>query len=237
MILELNKLLPKSNRLPLLDQDNADNFLQKIKARDEGTFKEVMKSILSLKNGEITQEKIVLKFEELLGRYPDLLEEAYLFSDYKKINSANYKKNFSNSNKNNSNNNQSSRNENKKNFTSSINYNERHAIRNRDMPSISSKMQTSPDFVFFSSLRELFTPGVYKIIIKLLHLYNEGVLGHYEFIELVQPYFSRQTDLFEYLKTLTYSKMMNRREYAIFNRPNCELDLSSKLKYLIKYIN
>ena len=60
-----------------------------------------MKAILSLKNGEITQEKIVSKFEELLGRYPDLLEEAYLFSDYKKINSANYKKSLNNVKQNN----------------------------------------------------------------------------------------------------------------------------------------
>ena len=195
-----------------------------------------MKAILSLKNGEITQEKIVSKFEELLGRYPDLLEEAYLFSDYKKINSANYKKSLNNVKQNNTTNTLNSRNENKKTLSSSLNYNDRHSsIRNRDMPSISSKMQTSPDFVFFSSLRDLFTPGVYKNIIKLLHLYNEGVLSHYEFIEMVQPYFSRQVDLFDYLKTLTYSKMMNRRQFAIFNRPNCELDLSKSLRVASYY--
>ena len=195
-----------------------------------------MKAILSLKNGEITQEKIVSKFEDLLGRYPDLLEEAYLFSDYKKINSANYKKSLNNVKQNNTTNTLNSRNENKKTLSSSLNYNDRHSsIRNRDMPSISSKMQTSPDFVFFSSLRDLFTPGVYKNIIKLLHLYNEGVLSHYEFIEMVQPYFSRQVDLFDYLKTLTYSKMMNRRQFAIFNRPNCELDLSKSLRVASYY--
>ena len=195
-----------------------------------------MKAILSLKNGEITQEKIVSKFEELLGRYPDLLEEAYLFSDYKKINSANYKKSLNNVKQNNTTNTLNSRNENKKTISSSLSYNDRHSsIRNRDMPSISSKMQTSPDFVFFSSLRDLFTPGVYKNIIKLLHLYNEGVLSHYEFIEMVQPYFSRQVDLFDYLKTLTYSKMMNRRQFAIFNRPNCELDLSKSLRVASYY--
>ena len=114
MILELNKLLPKSNRLPLLNQENADNFLKKIKNRDEGTFKEVMKTILSYKNEEITQEKVVTRFEELLSRYPDLLEEAYLFTDYKKINSANYKKNINNKNIYNNTNNTSSSNRNEK---------------------------------------------------------------------------------------------------------------------------
>lgn len=44
-----------------------------------------MKAILALKNGEMTQEKIIVKFEELLTKYPDLLEEAYLFADYKKV--------------------------------------------------------------------------------------------------------------------------------------------------------
>ena len=44
-----------------------------------------MKAILSLKNGEITLEKLVSRFEELLSRYPDLLEEAYIYTDPKKV--------------------------------------------------------------------------------------------------------------------------------------------------------
>lgn len=239
LILELNKLLPKTNRLvtllllfnfdqPLLDQENADNFLQKIRNRDEGTFKEVMKAILALKNGEMTQEKIIVKFEELLTKYPDLLEEAYLFADYKKvimlyytiqINSTNFKKAISAKLP------QAIRPDLRKTNNAS---NEKNIIKYLENVPIVPKMQTSPDFVFFSSLKELFSASTYKVIIKLLHLYNEGVVSHYEFIELVQPYFARQTSLFEYLKTLTYSKMMNRRQFAIFNRPICELDLSSK---------
>ena len=198
-----------------------------------------MNAILSYKNGEITTDKITSIFEELLGRYPDLLEEAYLFCDYKKINTSSYKKNIANSNKNNNNNyngTQNTKTENKKtNNNTQNNYSSRYISRNRDIPSISSKMQTSPDFVFFSRLRDLFTPGIYKIVIKMLHLYNEGVLSHYEFIEMVQPYFSSQNDLFDYLKTLTYSKMMNRRQFAIFNRPNCELDLSKSLRVASYY--
>lgn len=190
-----------------------------------------MKAILALKNGEMTQEKIVIKFEELLTRYPDLLEEAYLFADYKKvlywidllcyiqINSSNFKKAISAKAQ------QTSRPDLRK---ANIISNEKNIIKYLENPPIAPKMQTSPDFVFFSSLKELFSLLTYKVIIKLLHLYNEGVLSHYEFVELVQPYFARQFNLFEYLKTLTYSKMMNRRQFAIFNRPICELDLSSK---------
>ena len=46
---------------------------------------------------------------------------------------------------------------------------------------------------------------------------------------MIEPYFSNQFDFFKVFKTLTYSKMMNRRQYAIFNRPMCEMDFSSKI--------
>jgi hypothetical protein len=45
-----------------------------------------MKALLSLKTGEITQEKLISKLEDVLSKYPDLLEEAYLFLDHKKVN-------------------------------------------------------------------------------------------------------------------------------------------------------
>ena len=234
MILELNKLLPKSNRLPLLNQENADNFLKKIKNRDEGTFKEVMKTILSYKNEEITQEKVVTRFEELLSRYPDLLEEAYLFTDYKKINSANYKKNINNKNIYNNTNNPSSSNRNeKKNYSSIINNEKHNMIKYRDMNQSTPKIQASPDYLFFKSLKEIFSPNIYNIIIKLLHLYNEGILSQYEFTQMIEPYFSNQIDLYNIFKTLTYSKMMNRRQFAIFNRPMCEMDFSSIIYFFI----
>ena len=103
-----------------------------------------MNAILSYKNGEITTDKITSIFEELLGRYPDLLEEAYLFCDYKKINTSSYKKNIANSNKNNNNNyngTQNTKTENKKtNNNTQNNYSSRYTSRNRDIPSISSKI-------------------------------------------------------------------------------------------------
>ena len=45
-----------------------------------------MKSLFAFKKEEISQEKLVSRFEELLIKYSDLLEEAYLFLDYKKVN-------------------------------------------------------------------------------------------------------------------------------------------------------
>jgi histone deacetylase complex regulatory component SIN3 len=93
LVLEFNKLLPKSSKLvklfliqPLVDKENADSFLLKIKNRDEYAFRECMKAILSLKNGEIMLEKLVARFEELLANYPDLMEEAYIYTDPKKVN-------------------------------------------------------------------------------------------------------------------------------------------------------
>ena len=45
-----------------------------------------MKSLFAFKKEEISQEKLISKFEEHLLRHSDLLEEAYLFLDYKKVN-------------------------------------------------------------------------------------------------------------------------------------------------------
>ncbi len=70
---------------PLVDQENADNFLVKVRERDESVFREIMKCLFAFKKEEITQEKLISKFEELLMKYGDLMEEAYLFLDHKKV--------------------------------------------------------------------------------------------------------------------------------------------------------
>lgn len=44
-----------------------------------------MRALLELKNEEISEEKLITKFEELLSMHTDLLEEAYLFLDVKKV--------------------------------------------------------------------------------------------------------------------------------------------------------
>ena len=212
LILELNKFLPKSNKLPLLEQENADNFLKKLRNKDEGAFKEIIKIILSYKNKEINFENVISKFEEILCYFPDLLEEAYLFIDYKKLLN---KKNFTKIPQKNEKKQQPST---EKKITSSTE--KTHYIHS---PTTINKLPSSPDSVFFSSLKKIFPNSIYNILIKLLYLYNEGVLSQYEFTQLIQPYFKNRLDHFEYLKNLSYSKMMNRKEFAIFNKPMYEL--------------
>ena len=57
----------------------------KIKERDQGIFNEILKSLLSFKKEEISHEKLINKFEDLLFKYSDLLEESYLFLDLRKV--------------------------------------------------------------------------------------------------------------------------------------------------------
>lgn len=102
--------------------------------------------------------------------------------------------------------------------------------------SFTPKNQSNPEYLFFESLRNILDPYTYKNLIKLLHLYTEGVLNHSEFMLMTEGYFSNNPDLYEYLKTLTYSKMMNRRFYSIINKPLSELDLTSILIKLINYL-
>ena len=254
LIYELNKIMPKNNKLPPVNQDNANEFFQKIKIKDEGCYKEVIKLILQYKNEEINTESLTNKIEEILGKYPELLEEALLFIDSKKISTLNFRKNILN--KNNSNNNIQNNSNNAVNQNiiekaqniqkkenpqqnqslspktydklSSINH---HHYRH-DINQLAPKIQSSPDFVFFVGLKEIFSPEIYKIIIKILYLYIEGIISQYEFTLLITPYFNQQhqQELLEFFKTLTNSKILNRRQHAIFDRPMCEIDFSKTRK-------
>lgn len=148
-------------------QENADNFLLKIKNRDENIFREVMKVLFSLKNNEVNLDKIILKFEELLSRHPDLLEEAYMFLDYKRINTSLYKKALP-SNK----------------FQMKSEQRQK-ALDSRQSASVHSHayyththMHTptkisNPEYVFFTKLKTIFPHRAYNVTMKLLHLYNE----------------------------------------------------------------
>ena len=100
LIYELNKIMPKNNKLPLVTQENANDFFQKVKIKDEGCYKEVIKLIIQYKNEELNTEALTSKIEEILGKYPELLEEALLFIDSKKINTLNFRKNNLNKNTN-----------------------------------------------------------------------------------------------------------------------------------------
>ena len=246
--------MPKNNKLPLT-QENSNEFFQKLKIKDESCYKEVIKVILQFKNEEISTEVLTNKMEEILNKYPELYEEALLFIDSKKINTLNYRKNIINKNssnssiQNNPNNNTINQNNNDKNqniqkkenqqqnqnlspksydkYTSINHHHYRH-----DTNQLAPKIQSNPDYVFFSGLKELFTPEIYKILIKILYLYIEGIISQYEFTVLITPYFNQQhqQELLEFFKTLTNSKILNRRQHAIFDRPMCEIDFSKTRK-------
>ena len=246
--------MPKNNKLTLVTQENANDFFEKLKNKDEGCFKEVFNLFLQLKDEEINVETLTSKVEEILGKYPELLEEILLFIDSKKINTLNYRKNLINKNntnnniQNNTNNNISQNNiesnkPNQKNETRQQNQNlspkiydkyssiNRHNYRH-DMNQIAPKMHSSPDSAFFSGLKEIFSPEIYKTLIKILHLYIEGIISQYEFTVLITPYFNQehQKELLDFFKTLTNSKILNRRQHAIFDRPMCEIDFSKTRK-------
>ena len=246
--------MPKNNKLPLVDQNNADEFFQKLKNKDEGCYKEIIKLILHYKHEEISIEELANKTDEVLNKYPELLEEALLFIDPKKINTLNFRKN--NLNKINSNNNiqnnsnHNSNQNNNENTQSNQKKENRQQIQSlspksydkyslpsryhyrQDMNHLAPKIQSNPDFLFFAGLKEIFSPEIYKIIIKILHLYIEGIISQYEFTVLITPYFNQQhqQELLEFFKTLTNSKILNRRQHAIFDRPMCEIDFSKTRK-------
>ena len=214
LIFELNKIMPKNNKLlPLLNQNNSDEFLEKMKNKDEYVYKEFIKLIMEYRDDNISIESLTNKVEALLNKYPELLEEAMLFIDHKKLNAINYRKNIINktniNNNYNINNNQNNNNINyqsnfennqsnikKENKLQNKNINSSPVIEknqvnkynyHQDINKIPTKIQSSIDYMFFNGLKDLFPPEIYKILIKILFLYIEGIISQYEFSVLITP--------------------------------------------------
>ena len=247
----MNKIIPKSNKIPLVNQYNSDEFFEKLKNQDEDCYKEFIKLIMQYKDDSINNETLTKKTEEILGKYPELLEEAMLFIDYKRLNVNNYKKNLATKNNINNNNHQNiieskdnkesneknessvkkeTKTENKKMETSIIK--EKQITNDYSFPYLTPKIKMSPEYIFFNGLKEIFPPEIYEILIKILYLYIEGIISQYEFTVLITPYFNQEThhNLLEFFKSLTNSKILNRRQHAIFDRPMCEMDFSKTRK-------
>ena len=254
LLFELNKIMPKNNKLPVVNQKNSDEFLEKLKNKDEYTYKEFIKLIIEYRDENINIETLTNKVEAILNKYPDLLEEAFLFIDHKKLNTFNFRKNLINKTNNNINQNIQGNNtiyqsnidnnqtipkkENKQqnhNLNSSPNI-EKHQMNKfhyqQDINKIPPKMQSSLDYMFFNGLKQLFSPDIYKILIKILFLYIEGIISQYEFSILISPYFDKpdHKQFLEYFISLTNSRILNRRQHAIFDRPMCEIDFSKTRK-------
>ena len=244
--------MPKNNKLSIVNQNNSDEFFQKLKTEDEECYKEFIKLIIQYRDEEINIETLINKTEELLSKYPELLEEALIFIDHKRLNIINIKKNIINKNNiNNNSNNDANKKQNSKtnaldkNSTDNNQLNVKKEIRHQNIKMdlspkkekyqiinyyshLSPKIQMSPDYIFFNGLKDLFPPEIYKILIKILYLYNEGIISQYEFTILITPYFTQPNhqNLLEFFKSLTNSKILNRRQHAIFDRPMCEMDFT-----------
>ena len=252
--------MPKNNKLPLLNQNNSDEFFEKLKNRDEYVYKEFIKLIIDYRDDNINIETLTNKVENLLNKYPELLEEAMLFIDHKKLNTINFRKNINNKNNTNSeynniqgNNNlyqtnidniqQNIKKENKQpnqNINSSPTRENPQVIKHnyhQDINKISTKMQSSLDYMFFNGLKNVFPPEIYKILIKILYLYIEGIISQYEFSVLITPYFDKPDNkqFLEFFISLTNSKILNRRQHAVFDRPMCEIDFSKSRKISAYY--
>ena len=247
--------MPKNNKLPLLNQNNSDEFLEKLKNRDEYIYKEFIKLIIEYRDDNINIETLTNKAENLLNKYPELLEEAMLFIDQKKLNTINFRKNINNKTNSNSDysNNQNINNTyqtNIENIQQNIKKESKQQNQNinsspakekpqiikhhyhQDINKISTNMQSSLDYMFFNGLKSVFPPEIYKILIKILYLYIEGIISQYEFSVLITPYFDKPDNkqFLDFFISLTNSKILNRRQHAVFDRPMCEIDFSKTRK-------
>ena len=247
----MNKIIPKSCKFPLVNQNNSDELFEKLKNEDEECYKEFIKLIMKYRDEEITIDILITKVETLLIKFPELLEEAMIFIDNKRLNTINYRKNLSNKNstdntvkqniKSNDNivkesdNNQIDNKKENKHQNNNINLSpikDKNPIHYNYFPTFTPKMPMSPEYIFFDGLKDLFPPEIYQILIKILYLYNEGIISQYEFSVLITPYFNQPNhqNLLEFFKTITNSKILNRRQHAIFDRPMCEMDFSKTRK-------
>jgi histone deacetylase complex regulatory component SIN3 len=68
-----------------VDFDYAKKFLNNIKKISESMFYKTIKALLSFKSEQISIENLIEKFEGIFKNYPELLEESFLFLDYKKV--------------------------------------------------------------------------------------------------------------------------------------------------------
>jgi len=95
--------------------------------------------------------------------------------------------------------------------------------KNNEIPS--TKINT--EIYFFENIKINFNETNYLELIKLLHLYNIGVLNWAEFIDLVEPFFSDDSELYSTFKQILYLKITNRRNFVEINKLLTELDFSS----------
>ena len=55
--------MPKNNKLPLLNQNNSDEFLEKLKNKDEAIYKEFIKLLIKYRDENLSIEVLANKAE------------------------------------------------------------------------------------------------------------------------------------------------------------------------------
>lgn len=216
----------------MINKEYAYEFLQKLRKRNEGLFLEAIKLLLQIKNGEIQVDILIKKVEDLFISYPDLHEELILILDTKRLSSLNSNKR---TNGNGTKNLNLKSDKSKEKLTTPKEASSYNLYKEKDSSYLAYgnlkgdniKNQINPEYLFFDNLKHVLDSMSYMSIIKLLHLYNEGVLNHSEFCELCEPYLKGKLDLYNLIKQITLSKQINRKSYSYMSRPLSEIDFSS----------
>ena len=113
----------------------------------------------------------------------------------------------------------------------------------------SMKNHVNPEYLFFDNLKNVLNHDRYINTIKLLHLFNIGVLNHTEFSELCENILIIQNsntnignkrvntinnnnnmELLSLIKQITLTKLINRKNSSIINKPLSEIDFSKSFK-------
>ena len=97
--------------------------------------------------------------------------------------------------------------------------------------------QGDPEYLFFESLKNMISPIKYMTFIKLLFLYNKGILSHFEFCKLIDSSMEEYPELSGIIKQLAMSKLISRKHSSIMMKPLTEVDTSKFKKISTSYFD
>ena len=153
--------------------------MDKIKSRDEEIYHKFMKVMSQLKDKEISYNSTCLYIDRILIPYPDLLEEAFLYLNHKKLNSS-YRKSLINRYRvlKKEDNKEAGNICYKKHISNGV---DNESQQSRNLPNSPRsphkandhymKSSNNPEMMFFESLKMLMDKDKYNVFIKLLGLY------------------------------------------------------------------
>lgn len=253
LVMEFNKLLPKNYKLAILSKKFAQDFLLKIKSRDEEVYGNVLGYLEKHKANELEFEGLLNKLEESLNIYPDLYEEMLIIMDVKKY-TKRISGNKDNSKKSNGNTkygdtfhtvNQ------KKNQASTLpgedknvahsnedldSKKENHISATKDLAVVTKaaswkkdiKGQQDPEHLFFDNLKNMLTSTQYMNLIKLISMYTKGIFCYSDFALLADVVLKDKQEILNIIKQIAASKIVSRKNYSNLIKPLSDIDFSSK---------